>query len=35
MEMLYAFLNSSRDEGRFIPSRTATDAVIDSENEWS
>lgn len=33
--MLHAFLNSSLDGGRLIPSRTATDAVTASENEWS
>jgi hypothetical protein len=33
LEMLHAFLNSSQDGSRLIPSRIATDAVIDSENE--
>jgi hypothetical protein len=35
VEMLHAFLNSSLDGGLFIPSRTATDAVIDSESGWT
>jgi len=33
--MLHAFLNSSLDGGRLIPSRAATDADIDSESEWT
>jgi len=35
MEMLYAFLNRHEMEAALIRSRTATDAVIDSENEWT
>jgi hypothetical protein len=35
MEMVYAFLKSSRVGGHLIPGRTATDAFIDSENEWT